>query len=318
MFNEGRDGKMKILVLGGSGFLGSYLVPKLISRGHFVSVLSRNSDALAELESQGVNGILGDLVEPEGFVQSLTPHDVVISIAMPLEFGKMSKKKFEQVTERTTKFTQTALDIGHKLECPIVFTLGTSYRTGSGEVADETWPIERFGMTEAGIEAERLMRDAQSKGHPIIFMIPGQIYGPGGMFLEMYSRLKSGKFGIIGKGDNRIPRIHVEDCAEAFALAIDKMPINESFILADDTPCTMREFMEFMASCVGLPKPRTIPKLLARLVMGKLLIETMNMDCVVSNERMKQVLGVELKYPSYIEGLTATIKKLESRRKDSE
>ena len=156
------------------------------------------------------------------------------------------------------------------------------------------------------------MRNAQANGHPIILMIPGQIYGPGGMFLEMYTRLKSGKFGIVGKGDNRIPRIHVEDCAEAYAQAIDKLPINESFILADDTPCTMREFTEFMASCVGISKPRTIPKILARLAMGKLLLETMDMDCVVSNVKMKQVLGIELQYPSYREGLTTTIKTLES------
>ncbi len=303
---------MKILVLGGSGFLGSYLVPKLQTRGHDVTVLSRNEMALSNLEDRGVKGILGDLLEPEAFIPSLTPHDLVVSIAMPIEFGKMSKKKFEMVTERTTKFTQSALDIGNKLNCPIIFTLGTSYKTGPGEVADETWTIARFGITKAGIEAERLMRNAQADGHPIIMMIPGQIYGPGGMFLEMYTRLKSGKFGIIGKGDNRIPRIHVEDCAEAYALAIEKMPLNESFILADDTPCTMREFTEFMASYVGMSKPRTIPKIMARLVMGKLLLETMDMDCVVSNNKMKQVLGVELKYPSYREGLPVAIDALES------
>ena len=110
---------MKVLILGGTGLLGSSLVPKLQARGHDVSVLSRNPDALSNLEKQGVKGILGDLLEPEDFIPSLTPHEVVVSIAMPLEFGKMSKKKFELVKERTTKFTQTALDIGHKFECPI-------------------------------------------------------------------------------------------------------------------------------------------------------------------------------------------------------
>jgi len=303
---------MKVLILGGTGLLGSFLVPKMLARGYDVSVLSRNLTALSKLEDQGVNGILGDLLEPEAFISSLTLQDVVVSIAMPLEFGRMSRKRFELIRERTTKFTCSALDIGRKLECPIIFTLGTSYRTGSEEVADETWPIERFGLTKAGIDAERLIRDAGADGHPIIQMIPGQIYGPGGMFLEMYKRLKSGRFGIVGKGDNHIPRIHVEDCAEAFALAIDKLPINESFIVADDTPCTMREFTEFMASCAGMSKPRTIPKILARLVMGKLLVDTMEMDCVVSNDKMKQVLGIELKYPSYREGLPAAIKALES------
>ena len=303
---------MKILVLGGTGLLGSFLVPKLLARDYYVSVLSRNSEALSKLEDQGVNGILGDLLEPEAFIPSLTPHDVVVSIAMPLEFGRMSGKRFKIVTERTTKFTKSTLEIGRKLECPIIFTLGTSYRTGPGEIADETWPIERIGLTKAGIDAERLIREAGSDGHPIIQMIPGQIYGPGGMFLEMYKMLKSGRFGVVGKGENRIPRIHVEDCAEAYALAIDKLPINESFIIADDTPCTMREFMDYMASCAGMSKPRTIPRIMARIVMGKLLLETMGIDCVVSNDKLKRVLGWELQYPSYRVGLPAAIEAIES------
>ena len=284
----------------------------MLKRGYDVSVLSRNPSALAKLKDQGVKGILGNLLEPEAFIPSLTPHDVVVSIAMPLEFGRMSGKRFKMVTERTTKFTKSALEIGRKLECPIIFTLGTSYRTGPREIADETWPIERFGLTLAGVEAERLISEAGAEGHPIVQMIPGQIYGPGGMFLEMYKMLKSGKFGVVGKGENRIPRIHVEDCAKAYALAIDKLPINESFIIADDTPVTMREFMEYMASCVGLSKIRTIPRLMARLVMGKLLLETMGIDCVVSNAKLKQTLGWELKYPSYREGLPSVIETIES------
>ncbi|MHA2025926.1 MAG: NAD-dependent epimerase/dehydratase family protein [Candidatus Thorarchaeota archaeon] len=304
---------MKVLVLGGTGLLGSFLVPKLLARDYYVSVLSRNKTALSKLEELGVHGFHGDLLKPEDFLSSLTPHDVLVSIAMPLEFGRVSGKAFKAMTERTTKFTQTALDIGYKLECPIIFTLGTAYRTGPGEVADETWPIERFGLTKAGVEGERLMKEAATDGHPIIQMIPGQIYGPGGMFLEMYNMLKSGRFGVVGKGDNRVPRIHVEDCAEAYALALDKMPTNESFIIADDTPVTMREFMEYMASCVGMSKIRTIPRIMARIVMGKLLLETMAIDCVVSNAKLKRVLGWEPKYPSYREGLPVAIKALESK-----
>ena len=88
---------MKSLILGGTGLLGTHLVPKLIARGYDVSVLSRNSAALSELESRGVNGILGDLLDPDAFISTLTPHDVVVSIAMPIEFGRMSQKKFELI-----------------------------------------------------------------------------------------------------------------------------------------------------------------------------------------------------------------------------
>ncbi|MHA2045534.1 MAG: NAD(P)H-binding protein [Candidatus Thorarchaeota archaeon] len=74
---------MKVLVLGGTGLLGSYLIPKLVARDYTVSVLSRNKAALMKLEEDGVLGVHGDLLEPEKFVPNLTPHDVVVSIAMP-------------------------------------------------------------------------------------------------------------------------------------------------------------------------------------------------------------------------------------------
>ncbi len=304
---------MRVLVFGGTGFLGSRIVPKLLERGHEVTVLTRRAEELPHLESIGASGILGDLLEPEGFLHSLSPHDVVVSVAMPMEFGRMSRKALAVMRDRATKFVSTTLTVGQKLECPVIVTLGTSYRTGPGEVADETWPIERFGITKVGEDAETLIKRAVEDGQPIIQMIPGQIYGPGGQFLEMYRMMTSGRFGIFGKGDNYIPRIHVEDCANAFVLAIEALPIGESFILADDTPCTMREFNEFMAECSNMPKPRTIPRFIARLALGKTLLETIEMNCIVTNEKAKRMLGWVLKYPSYREGLVDTIRELEGR-----
>ncbi|UCE11500.1 MAG: NAD(P)-dependent oxidoreductase [Candidatus Thorarchaeota archaeon] len=303
---------MKVLVFGGTGFLGSYLVPKLLLRGHDVTVVTRRESQILRLEESGVRGVLGDLLEPEPLLSSLTPQDIAIFMAMPLEFGRMSKNKIKEITHRTTQFISTSLAVGEELSCPVIITLGTSYRTGPGEVADESWPIERFGLTKVGVGVDRLIAKAIEKGSPpLIRMIPGQIYGPGGQFMQMYRMMKSGRFGVFGEGANRIPRVHVEDCAEAYALAIDKMPLGESYILADDTPCTMREFSEFMAECMGISKVRTIPGFIGRLVIGKELMETMKMDCVVSNEKAKRELGWQLKYPSYREGLSDTINQIE-------
>ncbi|MFW9800294.1 MAG: NAD(P)H-binding protein, partial [Candidatus Thorarchaeota archaeon] len=158
---------MRVLVFGGTGFLGSYIVPKLLERGHEVSVLTRRAEELPHLESIGARGILGDLLEPEGFIHSLPPHDVVVSVAMPLEFGRMSRRALAVMRDRATEFASTTLTVGQKLECPIILTLGTSYRTGPGEIADETWPIERFGITKVGDDAEKLIKRAVDEGQPI-------------------------------------------------------------------------------------------------------------------------------------------------------
>lgn len=298
---------MRVFVLGGTGLLGSHLIPMLTDRDHEVTVLTRSESKVSDLESLGIRVIIGDLLQPEEFIDSLSEQDMVVNIAMPLHFGRMSTKKFQEITKNATAFASNALAIGKKLSCPTIITLGTSYNSGPNEVVDESRPLDRFGITLAGVDADNIIQKAIESGQPVIQLLPGQIYGPGGTFLRMYQMMESGRFGIFGRGDNYIPRIHVEDCATAFLHAIEKQPIGEKFIIADDTPCTTREFTEYMASCAGKSKPRTIPRIIARLVLGKYLFATMGMNCIVSNSKAKTELGWELKYPSYREGLPVAI-----------
>lgn len=300
--------------MGGTGFLGSHFVPMLLARGHEVTVVTRRASELPALKARGAEGLVGDLERPVSILPRLTPYDAAVFMAMPLTFGRMSRRQFLETRDRTTRFVRTALAVGTTLSCPLLLTQGASYHTGPGVIVDETRPIDRFGIVQVAAPADDLVAAALRTGTPpLVRMLPGQIYGPGGVFLEMYQRLKSGRFGIVGRGDNHIPRVHVEDCAEAFALAIEKLPVGETYILADDTPCTTREFTEFMAQCMGRPVPRTIPRFLARLVLGRLLVETMEMDCLVTNGKAKRELGWTLKYPGYREGLPATVRAIEAR-----
>ncbi len=148
---------------------------------------------------------------------------------------------------------------------------------------------------------------------PLIQMLPGQIYGPGGLFLFMYNMMKQGKYRYVGSGNNYIPRIHVDDCAEAYVQVLEKMPIGARYIIADDKPCTVREFSDFMADCMNVSRPKSVPGFILRLVLGKLLYQNLTMNCRVSNAKAKNELGWKLKYPSYREGLPETIKALENR-----
>ena len=131
----------------------------------------------------------------------------------------------------------------------------------------------------------------------------------------MYQWMKTGQYRIIGSGNNYIPRIHVDDCAQAYVQVLDKMPVGERFIIADDGPCTLKEFTLFMADCMGVPPPRTAPGFLIKMVMGKMIYETVTMNCRVSNNKAKTELGWNLTYPTYREGIPAAIQEIE---KDNE
>ncbi len=307
---------MKVFVIGGTGFLGGHLLPKLIREGHDVTVLTRSREKADSLESRGIDAVVGDLLDADSFISQLTPYEAVLSIAMPeIRPGKrVSGKQFKILQKQTTAYFSTAIAIADGFNCPLILTLGTSFRTSGEQVADERWPIERFGIARIGEFVDPLISVVTRQGSPpLIQMLPGEIYGPGGLFRNsMYEWMKDGNYRIIGSGENYIPRIHVEDCAEAYVQVLKKMPLGEKFIIADDGPCTMRNFAYFMADCMNVPRPKSVPSFIIRILMGTLIYETVTMNCRVSNAKAKTHLNWKLKYPTYLEGLPATIEEIES------
>jgi len=90
------------------------------------------------------------------------------------------------------------------------------------------------------------------------------------------------------------------------------MPIGERFIIADDGPCTQRDFADLMADYMNVPRPKSIPSFMVRIVMGRFIYETVTMNCRVNNAKTKRDLGWKLKYPTCREGLPVAIREIEN------
>jgi uncharacterized protein YbjT (DUF2867 family) len=103
---------MRAFVIGGTGFLGTFLIPKLIESRHEVTVLTRSKEKVSGLESLGVNGMVGDLLQPESLLAKIPPQDAVISIAMPeVRPGRISRKRIRKLQEQTKTFFSTSIAI---------------------------------------------------------------------------------------------------------------------------------------------------------------------------------------------------------------
>ena len=255
---------MKVLVFGGTGFVGHALVPMLREHGHDVVVLSRKSELPARLVGQGVELLQGDLLSPSVLGLQMGDIDAMILLAAPRLFGKrLGNRRFAQLKTELTTIYSSALELANQRGCPIVIAGGTSLRTFGDQVADESWPMDRFGATSVGEGIDELVEKAVTAKSPkLVWMLAGQIYGPGGMFMMMYRMAKKGRAPILGDGNNCLPRIHVDDCAAAFAAALEKLDTlatGERFIVADDVTCSSRQFAEELCSHKSLPSCCTCP-----------------------------------------------------------
>jgi len=299
---------MKILQIGGTGFLGSYIVRKLIERTHDITIITRNPDNEMPFDKSKVKFIKGDILQLDKLEIS-DKFDVLVYTAMvPFKPSRISNKKFKELEIITKQYFQKTIELARKLSCPLILTSGASFETKGDEVADENWLIARKGMAALGKFYDEMISEMKTKNSiPLIEMLPAQIYGNGGMFDKMISMAKNGKIVLLGGGKNYLPRINVNDCADAYVLAIEKLPIGKRFIICDDENVSVKDFMLYLAKIFNAKKVVTIPKLILRLVIGKHIFHTLTMNTKVSNELIKKELGWKPKYPTYREGLKSLI-----------
>jgi 2-alkyl-3-oxoalkanoate reductase len=309
---------MKVFVIGGTGLVGSYLLPGLVNKGYEVYALTRTADKIDRINNLGAHGILGDIRNPESFKSNLPGElDIIVLLAMPsVKPGmKMNKKRKEELRKETNDFFRNSMDLAISFDIPIILPSGTSFKTENDEIADETWPILRAGITEIGKDTDEMVNQAIKNNNPkVIQLLYGKIYGNGGLFRFMYNMMEKGRSKIIGKGDNCIPNIHASDAASAIVKAIEKLPIGEKFIIADDTSVTQEDFTIYFAKLMNKKQPGHIPAFILKLVLGKDFYAVISMNCKVSNSKAKRLLDWKPEYPSYKEGLEATIKEMKEKK----
>mgnify|MGYP001765849290 FL=1 len=299
---------MNILLIGGTGFLGSHLVKRLIDRRHEVTIISRNPYHDMLFDKSRVRFIKGDILQADK-IEIPGRVDVLVYTAMiPFKPGRISDKKFKELERITGQYLNNTIELAKRLTCPLILTSGASFETKGNEIADESWPIARKGMAALGRCYDEMIdiikRDSSI---PLIEMLPAQIYGNGGMFGKVINMAKNGRIVILGGGSNFLPRIHVNDCADAYVLAIEKLPVGKRFIISDNENVRVKDFMLHLAKAFGARKIINIPNPLLRVVTGKHIFNTLTMNTKVSNDLIKRELGWTPNYPSYREGIKSLL-----------
>jgi nucleoside-diphosphate-sugar epimerase len=309
---------MKILVIGGTGLVGSYLLPRLVADHNEVYALTRTKNKIERIKKLGVHGVSGDIRNPRSFENELPGSlEMIVLLAMPsVNPGhRMTRKRKEELRLETNDFFRNSMDLAIRYDVPVILPGGTSYKTENDEIADETWPIQRIGLAEIGKDTDEMVNQAMKTDHPkTIQLIYGKIYGNGGLFRFQYEMMAKGRSKIIGNGENFIPNIHANDAAAAIVKAIEKMPVGEKFIIADDTPVTQRDFTIAMAELMDQKRPGHIPGFVIRLVLGKDFYEIVRMNCRVTNAKAKKTLDWRPEFPSYKNGLAETIREMKESK----
>lgn len=248
---------MRVVVLGGTGHVGTYLVPRLVEAGHEVLVVSRNKrepyrphGAWGEVETIELDRAVEDAAGVFGEKVAVLEADVVIDmICFKLDSAK-------QIVSALRGKVQ------HFLHCGTIWVHGPSAVVPTTEEQPRR-PFGEYGIQKAQIEAY-LLKEARLNGFPATILHPGHIVGPGWAPLnpaghfnpEVFSRLAAGQtLQLPNLGMETVHHVHADDVAQSFmqALANRANAIGESFHVVSPAAITLRGYAEAMAAWFGEP-----------------------------------------------------------------
>jgi len=269
---------MKILITGGSGFIGSRLTLAARREGHdIVAAGQTNSEPerarVAELANAGVPIEQGPLQDPAYARRITSGCEAVIHLAAAQHEANVPDEYFFDVNVKGTEtLLEACRDAGVRR-----FVYGSTigvYGESHGEVLDESTPprpTNVYGRSKLRAEeAVAAFRD----GPKISIVRISETYGPGDFrLLKLFRALSKGRFFIIGSGQNRRQMIHVEDLARGLMLAASNpSAVGQTFVMAGAEVMTTREMVAHVGAALG----RTAPPLRAPMwpfLMAAMLFE---------------------------------------------
>ena len=255
----------RILVTGGSGFVGSAVLRKLKARGETPRVFLRRPAAPGSA-AEGLDAVYGCLGEPDAVDRAVAGVEVVFHVGAAMKGGPF---EFE---EGTIWGTRNMIDacLKHGVKRLIyVSSIGVLDHAGhrEGVPVNEESPVEpnpdlRGAYSSTKLLAEQLALTAiRERGLPAVIIRPGQIFGPGAELVTPNGVIKlAGQWLVAGSGSRAIPAVYIDDVADGL-LAAETAPnaVGKIIHLIDPQRLTQNQYLEWARHALGATPIRRVP-----------------------------------------------------------
>ncbi len=298
---------MRVFVAGGTGVIGRRLVPELVARGHHVTATTTSAGKVRLLEQLGAEGTVMDGLDAASVgeaVAAARPDTVVhqmtgLSVA---HAGKPNLRRADRFFATTNRLRSEGAD--HLLAA--AEATGVSHVVAQGHASMNG--IRKGGWVKTEEDPLEVMEGTKAINHleDVIVKAGGAVlryggfYGPGAND-DQVALVRKRLFPLVGGGTGYVSWVHVDDAASATVLAVEQRA-KGVFNIVDDEPAPVSEWLPYLAECAGAKPPRRLPRWLARLLAGEMVVGMMTEGRGFSNAKAKRELGWELRYPSWRQG----------------
>jgi nucleoside-diphosphate-sugar epimerase len=251
---------MKVLVTGGTGFLGGALVRRLHGMGWDVTALGRNAAKLAQLEGEGIRVLQHDLKNTAALVAACKDREIVFHCAaLPAPWGNF--EAFYQANVIGTRNVVRGCEEYKVKRLVYVSTpsiyFGYSSRVNVKENDTLPRPVSNYAATK--ILAEQELDKAFARGLATIAIRPRAIFGPGDsvIFPRLIPRLRSGRLPILGDGENVVDLTYIENVVDALLLCVDSpaSTLGKKYNISNGEPVKVWKLIERICVELNLQPP---------------------------------------------------------------
>lgn len=302
---------MKILMTGGTGFVGTTLARELTAKGHSVTVLMRKVESGKSLPP-GVISLWGDPTIRGSWQERVPEHEAFINLAGSSIFTRWTDEAKRSIRESrilTTKHLVEAMAPRKGRETFLFSTSAVGYYGfhGDEELGEESPPGTDYLATLAR-EWEAEAVKAKEYGVRVVLCRFGIVMGRnGGMLGEIVPIFRMFLGANLGSGDQWLSWVHEQDLARIFLYLLDNRAIEGPLNCTAPKPVRNREFTETLGRVLGVPTfLPPVPGFVLRLMKGEFGSVILKGQRVLPRRLL--AAGFQFHYPTLKEALTEILK----------
>jgi hypothetical protein len=298
---------MKIILTGGTGFIGAPLRERLLKEGHDIILLTRNPSHPGSHPSGNLKTLLWDGKNPGPWSAEIGGTDAIINLAgEPIAAKRWSdaqKKRIRESRLDATKAVVSAIQKAAKKPHLLINASAVGYygNVSEGEVAEDA-PRGTGFLAETCTRWEETARSAEPLGLRVIRLRIGVVLEKdGGALQKMLPPFRFFLGGPLGNGRQWFPWVHREDVIGVILFALKTPNLSGPVNLNAPQPVTMKEFCTTLGQVLHRPSWAPVPATALRLLLGEMS------DLLLSGQKAvpKKLLeaGFVFKHPNLEEAL---------------
>jgi dihydroflavonol-4-reductase len=250
---------VRLLVTGGTGFIGSHLAEEGRRRGADVVVLGltdrpEEQANAALLSRAGAEVLSGSITDAELCRRAARGATHIFHLAVAMREGGKGDEFFESINLDGTRQLLEAASMQRVERFVYCSTIGIYGHKAPG-ITREDSPLAPGNIYErTKVAAELLVRDfAEHCGVPSVILRPADVYGPRDQrLLKLFKGVARGRFPLFGSGKGRRHMVYVDDVVSAFFRACERdEALGEGLIVAGPSACTLSELLDEIAHATG-------------------------------------------------------------------